>query len=714
MIRVSLLTFLVLFISNEVFTQTFVLKHLGGPMGGIVGDMAINSKGEIYAGVYPYWTAEYSGLYKSTDNGNTWSKIVTQFNDFQVYAIYITKENHIWIGTKGQGRIYRSLDNGQTWEQKSNGYDFGTSWAFGQSKNGVLFVGDGQFFQLYRSTDYGENWQLSSNIRPMVFTTDSNNIVYAGTHDGLFATTDNGITWAQNNFLANIPVSSILIDTNNNIYCGTGYYNNGNGVFYSTDGGQIWTQLGLAGKIVLSLVFDSEGNLYAGTKQDGLYKTTDLGQTWLQYDKGLYRKEVFRLKLNNEDDIFIGSENEGIFRSTNYGDSFDHIGLPVSNVKNIVFSGDSLIFASTPSGVQKYNRLAKKWTNIGLQNVEAVTTTPGNYLYAGTFDEGLYKSTDLGNTWAVTNLTIDSLMPVYNVLAVNDDTIFASTEFNLRRSTNGGFSWGVTPIRTGFFSRGLLLSNNNLWSTGSGSKGLVLYKSTNWGISFDSVYSGFYLADGNSPIFVANQYVFIVNPVNNSSRGIIRSSNNGETWGQVLFNKYNYTVFVKENGMVITGGFSITGNDSIYLSVDYGESWSSILQPIGSRNYITDIKEDISGSFFFGTYRTGLYEVDIITSVKEHPEVIPDIFYLFQNYPNPFNSKTTIKYSIKEKGLVQLKVFDILGREVVELINEVKEKGNYQHAFTANNLSSGVYIYSLNVNSANGSFVQNRKLILLN
>jgi photosystem II stability/assembly factor-like uncharacterized protein len=99
---------------------------------------------------------------------------------------------------------------------------------------------------------------MSATLPPLVFATESNNIVYAGTHNGLFATTDNGLTWAQNSFLSNIPVSSILIDSSNNIFCGTGYYDNGNGVFYSTDGGQNWTQIGLSGKIVLSLAFDAD------------------------------------------------------------------------------------------------------------------------------------------------------------------------------------------------------------------------------------------------------------------------------------------------------------------------------------------------------------------------------------------------------------------------------------------------------------------------
>jgi len=65
-------------------------------MGGIIGGMDINSEGEIYAGVYPFLIG-YTGLYKSIDNGNSCQKIETQFEDFQVFYVFITKEDHIWV-----------------------------------------------------------------------------------------------------------------------------------------------------------------------------------------------------------------------------------------------------------------------------------------------------------------------------------------------------------------------------------------------------------------------------------------------------------------------------------------------------------------------------------------------------------------------------------------------------------------------------------------
>ena len=698
--RLRTIIFLILLLPNLSFAQQLVWKHTGGPMGGIIGDIAINSKGDIYAGAYPSWIY-YSGLYKSTDNGDSWNKVETQFEDFQVYAIYITKEDHIWVGTNFQGKIYRSTDNGQTWENKSNGYNSGECWAFGESKDGVLFAGDGQYVNLYRSTDNGENWKFSANLRPLVFATDSNNIVYAGTHDGLFATTDNGLTWAENNFFSNIPVSTVLIDTNNNIYSGTGYYDNGDGIFYSTDSGQSWKQFGLAGKIVLSLAFDSEGNLYAGTKQNGLYKTTDMGQTWIQYNEGLYRKEVFRLKLNKEDDLFIGSENEGVFRSTNGGNIFEQIGLPISNSKNISFYGDSLIFASTPSGVQKFNRFTKEWTNLGLQDVYAVDLSPSGIVYAATFAEGLYKSTDLGKTWSLTNLNIDSLMSVYNVLAVSNDTVFAATEFNLRKSTDGGFSWTILPIKTGFFSRGMFLNNNDIWVTGFGISNYVLYKSSD-GISFDSTFYGFNWSLNNCISGTKDGVIFIADP-GFDDRGLFRSTDNGINWSQQIFSKKIWSVYSDDSGLVLGGG-----KDSLWYSSDFGSSWLRFSLTLKEYNRVIDIKKDLTNQLFFSTDFEGIFEIDIITNIGEEP-VYSYNYSLSQNYPNPFNPVTKIKYSVPGSEIVKIKVYDVLGSEIAVLVNEEKSAGTYEVDWDASRFSSGVYFYQLNA----GSFIETKKMILL-
>ena len=718
MLRIIAVSILVM--SRLILSQELVWTHTGGPMGGIVEGLAINSKGDIYAGVIPF-SFGYTGLYKSTNNGNTWNKIFTQYEDFQVLTIFISKDDVIWVGTDFQGAIFRSTDNGITWENKANGYGAFGCWAFGESKEGVLFAGDVDSGRLYRSTDNGENWQLSAHLAPLSFAADSENTVYMGTfNNGLYKSNDNGISWTQvNSFVYSNAIPSIIVDENNNIYCGTGFYNYGDGVYYSSDRGESWVQLGLSGKTIFSLVLDSNGNLYAGTVKDGLFKTSDLGQHWEQKQKGIYRKEIYRITINQNNDIFLASEGGGegylvfggggVFRSTDGGNSFKHVGLPISLVKNMAFSGNTVIITSTPSGVQKYDRVTSEWNNIGLHNVEAISLTPSNIIYAATRDDGLYKTTDFGIHWLLTTLTADTLMPVYNVMAVNDDTVFASTFYGLRKTTDGGDSWSVLPINTGDFDRMLFYDGQKLWVTGSNSGLRGLYKSSNLGLSFEFSFSDFYTNDFINLVYPVDNYVFLAS-LGDNQKGIARSTDYGQNWNYVFNNKRTASVFADENGLVLTSSLVESNYDTnfVLLSTNFGVTWSFLEQPTKFGDFLTDIKKDRMGNFFFGTYAEGLYQVDIITDVSDE-KILNYNYFLSQNYPNPFNPSTKIEYSIKESGHVKLKVYDILGREVEVLVNEYKSAGNYTVEFNAQNLPSGIYFYTLTA----GKFSATRKLILM-
>ncbi|MCW8994951.1 MAG: T9SS type A sorting domain-containing protein, partial [Psychromonas sp.] len=87
----------------------------------------------------------------------------------------------------------------------------------------------------------------------------------------------------------------------------------------------------------------------------------------------------------------------------------------------------------------------------------------------------------------------------------------------------------------------------------------------------------------------------------------------------------------------------------------------------------------------------------------------PDEYSISQNYPNPFNPATTIQYSIPENGNVALKIFNALGKEVANLVNEFQQPGIYKVNFNGENLGSGVYYYRLE----SGRFSQTNKMILL-
>lgn len=101
----------------------------------------------------------------------------------------------------------------------------------------------------------------------------------------------------------------------------------------------------------------------------------------------------------------------------------------------------------------------------------------------------------------------------------------------------------------------------------------------------------------------------------------------------------------------------------------------------------------------------GKYEYSEIIEIN----FIPTEFALYQNYPNPFNPFTKIRYHLPKKSKVTIKVYDILGSEVMELVNEQKEAGAYESELNATQLSSGTYIYRIIAEN----FVQSKKMILI-
>ncbi|HQJ47346.1 MAG TPA: T9SS type A sorting domain-containing protein, partial [Ignavibacteriaceae bacterium] len=96
------------------------------------------------------------------------------------------------------------------------------------------------------------------------------------------------------------------------------------------------------------------------------------------------------------------------------------------------------------------------------------------------------------------------------------------------------------------------------------------------------------------------------------------------------------------------------------------------------------------------------------SDVNENP-VVANNFNLEQNYPNPFNPSTTIKYSVAERSNVNIKVYDMLGKEVASLVNTVKEAGSYEVNFNASNLASGMYVYTITA----GNFTSSKKMMLM-
>ncbi len=113
-----------------------------------------------------------------------------------------------------------------------------------------------------------------------------------------------------------------------------------------------------------------------------------------------------------------------------------------------------------------------------------------------------------------------------------------------------------------------------------------------------------------------------------------------------------------------------------------------------------------TSTVYFDDLRTAVFAP---SDVEQEEGITPTEFVLQQNYPNPFNPVTQIKFSVPSTSIVKLIVTDILGREIAELVNDELAAGNYNVNFNANNISSGVYFYTL----ITDNFKQSKKMILM-
>ncbi|HEX2981906.1 MAG TPA: T9SS type A sorting domain-containing protein [Ignavibacteriales bacterium] len=138
---------------------------------------------------------------------------------------------------------------------------------------------------------------------------------------------------------------------------------------------------------------------------------------------------------------------------------------------------------------------------------------------------------------------------------------------------------------------------------------------------------------------------------------------------------------------------------------DYDSSgvWINSIYGISAIIPGTDVKKG------FARIEYAYTRIDTIIGINDREEFTPAKFSLAQNYPNPFNPETKISFNLPASGKASLKVYDMLGREVAELLNGEMEKGPHSVSFNGRNLSSGVYIYRLQ----SGNFTESKKMMLI-
>ena len=196
----------------------------------------------------------------------------------------------------------------------------------------------------------------------------------------------------------------------------------------------------------------------------------------------------------------------------------------------------------------------------------------------------------------------------------------------------------------------------------------------------------------------------------------MRTTDGGGNWSPYAITPsgYNFSIqFISETTGWISG---FDGTSVIIKTTDGGNNWFRQESPCkneGGLSNILFINENIGWAIGNGIFKTtnGGSVVSVEDEKKFQNNFLPAQITLFQNYPNPFNPATSMQYAIGSKQIVTLKVYDILGREVVTLVNEEQNAGMHKVKFDAAKykLSSGVYFYRIQADQ----FSETKKMILM-
>ena len=404
----------------------------------------------------------------------------------------------------------------------------------------------------------------------------------------------------------------------------------------------------------------------------------------------------------------------------------------------------------SPAGSCNYSWTSQtSGTTSAFNTVKAVNNLIG---WAGGAGGTIRKTIDGGVTWTDGNPNPGVVNgTVYAIESFGADTAWCTTSpaaTFIYRTTNGGTNWVQVHTQTGGFWNVIKFANPTTGFIQGDPVGgrWSLWRTTDAGATWDS--SGMFLPQAaseagwnNSAMLIGSQIWFGTN-----NTKVYYSSNFGSNWtsspttgslngysmhfNSPLLGLVGGTAIVKttDGGVTYSAPITVPGSGNIlglggdgdnfwcgrgaaiYGSTDAGATWASVFTPTGAVNAMDIIKTGSCASGWAVGATGTISRLDgTISGIQNTGSTIPSSFKLGQNYPNPFNPTTSINFSIPKSGIIELKVYDMLGREVASLINEYKSAGTYIVDFNASGLSSGVYIYRLKAEN----FIESKKMTLL-
>ena len=695
-----------------------------------------------------------SGLYRSTNSGTSWTQILTGRIDDVVF----TSSGDTVFAVGGSNGLRRSIDGGATFAAFGSGLVTGTRTHFDLCLTNPAYMYAAVYsstVNLYKSTDNGANWsQLTTTSEFQgqggqawydlyVRVNPKNpNKVYVGVID-VFRSTD-GTNFS--NITNGYAGGSVHVDQHYLFFHptieNTFFVCNDGGIWKTTNNGDAFSNynqnLTLTQFYRITASPFQSSRILGGTQDNGTQQTYST-LNWAAAFGGDGGEVCFN--PFNANYILGESQNGGLVRTTNGGSNWQ-------NATTGINTGESVAWVAP---------------------ILAHPVTSGTFYVAR---QRVYRSTDNGGSWTAISANVNNTSAVREMaISKSDPTImFATSSTQVFKSTDAGLTW--TNVTSGLPSRTITSVSiyptdpNQVFLTFSGFGTNKVYKSSNGGSSWISI-------SGNLPDSPVNDlFVYSGNTGNPNTFfvatdiGIFVTENDGVNWVEISTDMPNTVVmhldYSPGNQMLRAGthgrgvyeafvDFSIpvemisftanqtdkkivlnwktaTETNNSHFEVERkfkNQEWEKLDIVAGAgtitefRNYYYE--DDFESLPYNGTVLYRLKQVDYNGSfeysdvIAVDVEFIPTEISVSQNYPNPFNPTTTIKYWLNVEANVKISIYNSLGQELEEIINEIQSSGNYSVNWNAVNYASGIYFYSFEVMDQNNSLLHKemKKLILL-
>ncbi len=615
------------------------------------------------------WLCSSTGdIYRTTNGGSTFLSVM-QFPGRDLGDISVPYSSNIVI-CADSGKIIRSSDAGTTWYTIQTP---STEWLYSLTflDSSVGFV-CGDKGVLMMTNNAGAKWSLvniggsTANFRGIHSRKDT--LVLSSTSGGLFVSANRGVSFtAINSPETGGSFNSITFAGDKTIFTGS----NLGKAYRSTNFGLSWSVMpSKTGPTNWLFGCDASSPSFAAfVGRAGTAMVTQPGKDSLRQTVN-FTSETFRVIQRVGKTIFAGGIGGVLFRSADNGVSWKSTTLP--------------------SGVQTMSCMKLVSTRIAV-----IAGSAGKINY----------SSDAGETWTGQTYTTSRFWGIdvkYGLgLAVN-------TVGNIYRSTNGGVSWTVASSIGNIYIYSVSIVDSLTAFLCTGQQAFQVYKTTDAGTSW-------------FPVFTATDNLFGISFVNQTNGVVVGDKGQifvtydaGASWidqrQDTLIDLRAVTWYDKT---IVAGGL----NGIMLSSTDNGETFHQMNSPTGSTIFSVDMAAPVNGTNYIlaagesGNMFRFAYSVTALRS-DGNDRPLPASFALAQNYPNPFNPSTVITYSVPNgmKGTnVTLRVFDVLGNEVVILVNGQQPPGQYSTTFNAASLSSGIYFYRL---QAGKSFLVKKMMLL--